>query len=208
LLFRAHTSRDERQLSDQLRGRQRGSARPYIGYSAESIDFQSRGRLNVQRGQIHVDKRMGHGFQAGASYTFSHTTDEQSALGLFYNGDNPNNLRSGYGLADFDRKHVLNFTYTYQLHNFEPEGSLRGAFTNGWSLNGSPFCRAGSLSASSTSPAPWAAFITAYPTASTIPSFRWLPAARQRAPPPAQTARGSKPEGNRRSKQAASPFHC
>lgn len=55
---------------------------------------------------------------------------------MFYTGDNPDHLRSGYGLADFDRKHVLNFTYTYQLHNFEPEGSLKGMFTNGWSLNG------------------------------------------------------------------------
>jgi len=31
---------------------------------------------------------------------------------------------------------VLNFTYTYQLHDSQPEGSLKGAFTNGWSLNG------------------------------------------------------------------------
>jgi hypothetical protein len=86
--------------------------------------------------QVHVDKRMGHGLQAGASYTYSHATDEQSALGLFYNGDNPDNLRGGYGLSDFDRKHVLNFTYTYQLRNFYADDSIKGAFTNGWSLNG------------------------------------------------------------------------
>jgi hypothetical protein len=116
---------------------------PYIGYSAESIDYRAAGVSMYNAGQIHVDKRMGHGITAGASYTFSHTTDEQSALGLFYTGDNPDNLRSGYGLADFDRKHVLNFTYTYQLHNFEPEGSLRGAFTNGWSLNGLTILQSG-----------------------------------------------------------------
>jgi len=86
---------------------------------------------------------MGHGFQAGASYTFSHATDEQSALGLFYNGDNPTNLRSGYGLADFDRKHVLDFTYTYQLPSFQPEGTLRGEFTNGWSVNGITILQSG-----------------------------------------------------------------
>jgi hypothetical protein len=83
-----------------------------------------------------VDKRLSHGLQAGASYTFSHTTDEQSGLGLFYNGDNPDNLRSGYGLADFDRKHVLNFTYTYQFPSFQTDGTLKGDFTNGWSVNG------------------------------------------------------------------------
>ena len=109
---------------------------PYIGYSGESIDYKAAGISMYNAGQIHVDKRMSHGFQVGASYTFSHTTDEQSALGLFYNGDNPTNLRSGYGLADFDRKHVLNFTYSYQLPAFRPAGSILGAFTNGWSVNG------------------------------------------------------------------------
>ncbi|MGD0093882.1 MAG: hypothetical protein ABSE73_28570, partial [Planctomycetota bacterium] len=109
---------------------------PYIGYSAESIDYRAAGISMYNAGQIHVEKRISHGIQAGASYTFSHTTDEQSALGLFYTGDNPDNLRSGYGLADFDRKHVLNFTYTYQLPNFQRSGSLIGSFTNGWSLNG------------------------------------------------------------------------
>jgi hypothetical protein len=109
---------------------------PFIGYSSESIDYRAAGVSEYNAGQVHFDKRMSHGFQVGASYTFSHTTDEQSALGLFYNGDNPNNLRSGYGLADFDRKHVLNFTYTYQLPSFQPAGSLRGAFTNGWSVDG------------------------------------------------------------------------
>ena len=86
--------------------------------------------------QVHVDKRLKHGFQAGASYTYSHATDEQSALGLFYNGDNPTNLRSGYGLSDFDRKHVLDFTYSYQVHKFFSDESLKGKVANGWSLNG------------------------------------------------------------------------
>ncbi len=109
---------------------------PYIGYSAESIDYRAAGISQYNAAQIHVDKRMSHGFQIGASYTFSHATDEQSAMGLFYNGDNPENLRSGYGLSDFDRKHVFNFTYTYQLPAFYGEGTLKGAFANGWSVNG------------------------------------------------------------------------
>jgi hypothetical protein len=109
---------------------------PYIGYSSESIDYKAAGISMYNAAQLHVDKRMGHGLQAGASYTFSHATDEQSALGLFYNGDNPTNLRSGYGLADFDRKHVLDFTYTYQLPDFHARNWVAGAFENGWSLNG------------------------------------------------------------------------
>jgi hypothetical protein len=116
---------------------------PYIGYSGESIDYRAAGISQYNAAQLHIDKRLNHGFQVGASYTFSHTTDEQSGLGLFYNGDNPDNLRSGYGLADFDRKHVFNFTYSYQLRSFYSDGSLKGDFTNGWSLNGTTTLQSG-----------------------------------------------------------------
>jgi hypothetical protein len=109
---------------------------PYIGYSSESMDFKAVGISQYNALQAHLDKRMSHGLQVGASYTFSHATDEQSALGLFYNGDNPDNLRSGYALSDFDRKHVFNFTYTYQLRDFHPADSWAAKFTNGWSVNG------------------------------------------------------------------------
>ena len=61
---------------------------------------------------------MSHGLQVGASYTYSHALDEQSALGLFYNGNNPLNLRDGYASSDFDRTHVFNFNYVYQLPDF------------------------------------------------------------------------------------------
>ena len=101
---------------------------PYIGYSSESESYTAAGisMYNALQSRM-LNKRMSHGFQAGVSYTYSHATDEQSALGLFYNGNNPNNLRSGYGSADFDRTHVLNFTYGYQLaQDSSSEGSLSG----------------------------------------------------------------------------------
>ncbi len=79
---------------------------------------------------------MSHGLQVGASYTYSHATDEQSAMGLFYNGNNPLNLRSGYGLSDFDRKHVINFTYTYELPKFFSATSLKGRIADGWAISG------------------------------------------------------------------------
>jgi hypothetical protein len=63
---------------------------------------------------------MSHGLQFGFSYTYSHATDEQSGMGLFFNGNNPLNLRSGYGSSDFDRTHVFNFSYLYELPKFLP----------------------------------------------------------------------------------------
>jgi hypothetical protein len=79
---------------------------------------------------------MSHNFQVGASYTWSHALDEQSGLGLFYNGNNPLNLRSGYGSADFDRTHVINFSYALDLPKLMPASTLPGKFIDGWSLVG------------------------------------------------------------------------
>ena len=109
---------------------------PYIGYAAESIDYKAAGVDAYNALTAHVEKRMSHGLQVAASYTFSHALDEQSGLGLFYNGNNPLNLRSGYGSADFDRTHVIDFNYVYRLPNFATEHTLRGDVINGWSLAG------------------------------------------------------------------------
>ena len=109
---------------------------PYIGYAAESIGYKAAGVNAYNALQVHVDKRMSKGIQVGASYTYSHTLDEQSGLGLFYNGNNALNLRSGYGSADFDRTHVLNFTYVFQMPDLATKHSLEGKFIDGWSLAG------------------------------------------------------------------------
>jgi hypothetical protein len=109
---------------------------PYVGYSSESETYTAAGISAYHALQAHIEKRLGHGFQAGVSYTFSHATDEQSALGLFYNGNDPNNLRSGYGSADFDRKHVLNFTYGYTLPKFYRDSTLMGMIANSWAIHG------------------------------------------------------------------------
>jgi len=109
---------------------------PYIGYSAESESYTAAGISAYNALQTHMEKRMSHGLQIGASYTYSHATDEQSAMGLFYNGNNPQNLRSGYGLSDFDRKHVFNFTYTYELPKFFSVSSLKGRIADGWAISG------------------------------------------------------------------------
>ena len=116
---------------------------PYIGYSAESEDYRAAGIAAYNALQVHFDKRMSRGFQIGASYTFSHATDENSAMGLFYNGNNPTQLRSGYGLADFDRKHVLNFTYSYQLPSLHVQGLMANSIVNGWSVNGVTILQSG-----------------------------------------------------------------
>ena len=109
---------------------------PFIGYSSESESYTAAGISAYHALQAHVEKRLSHGVQVGFSYTYSHATDEQSAMGLFYNGNNPLNLRSGYGLADYDRKHVINFSYRYELPKFFSGSSFKSKIANGWAFTG------------------------------------------------------------------------
>ncbi|MBB5057199.1 hypothetical protein HDF16_001884 [Granulicella aggregans] len=109
---------------------------PYIGYAAESIDYKAAGVSQYNALQAHIEKRMSHGFQVGLSYTYSHALDEQSGLGLFYNGNNALNLRDAYASADFDRTHVINFNYVYRLPDFAPKYTVKGDLANGWSVVG------------------------------------------------------------------------
>jgi hypothetical protein len=116
---------------------------PYLGISSESESYTAAGISAYNALQTHVEKRLSHGLQVGFSYTFSHATDEQSAMGLFYNGNNPLNLRSGYGLSDFDRKHVINFTYLYQLPKFYELTSMKGRLADGWAIEGLAIIQSG-----------------------------------------------------------------
>ena len=109
---------------------------PYIGYAAESIDYKAAGIAAYNALQVHVDKRMSKGVQVGFSYTWSHALDEQSALGLFYNGNNPLDLRDGFASSDFDRTHVINFDYIFRVPDFYRKESWKGRLLDSWSLVG------------------------------------------------------------------------
>ncbi len=109
---------------------------PYLGYDPNS-DFNSAvGISNYNALQVSVNKRLSHGLQVTASYTFSHTLDEQSGLGLFYNGNDPNNPRSSYGNSDFDRTHVFTLSYHYDFPKFARAHGVLKQIVNGWGING------------------------------------------------------------------------
>jgi len=116
---------------------------PYLGYSSESETYKAAGVSAYNALQTHVEKRMSHGVQVGFSYTYSHALDEQSGMGLFFNGNNPLNLRSAYGSSDFDRTHVFNFSYMYQVPKFFSASTLKGKLVDGWSIHGSTVLQSG-----------------------------------------------------------------
>jgi hypothetical protein len=116
---------------------------PYLGYSAESESYTAAGVSAYNALQTHVEKRMSHGLRVGFSYTYSHALDEQSGMGLFFNGNNPLNLRSAYGSSDFDRTHIFNFSYSYVLPKFFSASTLKGKIADGWELHGSAVFQSG-----------------------------------------------------------------
>ena len=109
---------------------------PYIGYGAESESYDAEGISAYNALQAHIEKRLSHGLQFGVSYTFSHSLDEQSALGLFFNGNNPLDIRNAYGSSDFDRTHVVNIDYHYELPKFYPTTTWEGKVADGWAVQG------------------------------------------------------------------------
>jgi hypothetical protein len=109
---------------------------PYIGYAGESEAYTTEGVSAYNALQTHIEKRLTHGLQAGFSYTFSRSFDEQSGLGLFYNGSDPTHLRGGYAPSDYDRTHVFNIDYHYELPKFFPTTELRGKVADGWAIQG------------------------------------------------------------------------
>jgi hypothetical protein len=109
---------------------------PYIGIANEAESYVAEGVSAYNALQTHVEKRLSHGLSAGISYTYSRSLDEQSAMGLFYNGNNPLDVRSGYGPSDFDRTHVFNVDYHYELPKFVAPASWEGKIADGWGVQG------------------------------------------------------------------------
>jgi len=109
---------------------------PYIGYDPNSDFNRAFGMSNYDALQFHVTKRVSHGLTVTGSYTYSHTLDEQSGLGLFYSGNDPNNPRSSYGSSDFDRTHQLTVSYVYQLPSWTTANGFAKQIVNGWGMSG------------------------------------------------------------------------
>ena len=111
---------------------------PYIGINPNADLWTGNGISFYNALQLSATKRMGHGLQVNASYTYSHTLDEGSGLGagLFFNGNNPLNPRTSYASSDFDRPHVFTISYLYDLPTMKQASGLLDAAVNGWGVTG------------------------------------------------------------------------
>lgn len=116
---------------------------PFIGYDPNSVSYQAKGVSNYNALQLGVNKRLTHGLVVTGAYTYSHTLDEQSGLGLFFTGNDPTNLKSAYGSSDFDRTHVLTVSYLYQFPTVRRAKGWANQVANGWGFSGATTLQSG-----------------------------------------------------------------
>lgn len=103
--------------------------RTYIGYS------------NYNAGLITITKRMSHGLMVSGNYTFAKALDDglsnQNSAGFYSNSFNP---AVDYGPSSYDRRHVINAYYQYDIpagkgHWFHG-GSVIDQIIGGWYTSG------------------------------------------------------------------------
>jgi hypothetical protein len=111
---------------------------PYIGFNPNADFWRAEGVSTYNALQFQATKRMSHGLQVNASYTYSHSLDEGSGLGagLFFNGNNPLKPRTAYASSDFDRTHVFTISYVYQLPTRKYASQFVDKVANGWGVQG------------------------------------------------------------------------
>jgi Carboxypeptidase regulatory-like domain len=109
---------------------------PYVGFNPNAADFKTAGTSAYDSLQIHVEKRLSHHIQGGVNYTYGHALDEQSDIGLFFTGNNPQDLRQSYASSDFDRTHVFTANFLAELPNMAPRHSWLSYLVNDWSMTG------------------------------------------------------------------------
>jgi len=109
---------------------------PYVGYSPNAVLYKTIGNSAYDALESHLEKRLSHNFQAGVSYTYSHSLDEQSDIGIFFTGNDPQNLHSSWASSDFDRTNVFSANFQVNSPKVAKDGSVAGFIANDWHLTG------------------------------------------------------------------------
>jgi hypothetical protein len=126
-----------------------GSRVPILGIPADSLDeVESEGSSWYNGLEISLTKRLTHGLQFLASYTFSKTLDTDGAdingtsAGVAPTLGDQNSPRQRWGRASFDRTQRFVFSTTWTLPN-PPQGISR-SILGGWAFDGVVTIQSGS----------------------------------------------------------------
>ena len=114
---------------------------PFPGLSPNGfVQFQTSGSSSYNSLQTSLTKRLGHGLQFLASYTFSKSLDDAASGSLLgdsritSDGDQ-HHLRLNRGPSDFDRPHRFVASFTYDLPAYKENAALR-SLTSNWEFAG------------------------------------------------------------------------
>jgi hypothetical protein len=115
--------------------------RPYKGYGVIRLS-ENTGRSEYNALQLSLDRRYKNGFKFGAAYTLGHSMDNGSTKrDVIFNTYDDSGM---WGNSSFDRRHVFNFYYIYDVPFFSANPtSLAGRTLGGWQITGSTFMRTG-----------------------------------------------------------------
>jgi len=101
---------------------------PYLGFINEMTNSV---RSNYNSAQVALTKRMSHGVSFIAGYTYAHGLDSGSLNRFNLLPQNPKNPGADYGNSDFDVRHRLTFTGTYDIPGVKGFAQI----LEGWQLN-------------------------------------------------------------------------
>jgi hypothetical protein len=114
--------------------------RPYLGYGAIRLT-ENAGKSRYNALQISADRRYLNGLKLGIAYTLGKAEDNASnKRNVVWNTYDDSTY---WGPANFDRRHVLNVYYIYDLPFWkDQETPLKNAL-GGWQVSGATFYRTG-----------------------------------------------------------------
>ena len=85
--------------------------------------------------QTQIDRRFANGLFLNANYTFSKALDTQDVNTDFSRIDGFDK-QANYGPAGFDRRHIFNFNWVYQLPKNEGVNWFVSGLINNWQISG------------------------------------------------------------------------
>ena len=101
---------------------------PYLGYIYQ---VGNNAYSNYNSLQVSLTKRLSHGLLFNVGYTYGHGLDNGSLNRFGLNPENSNNLGQDYASSDFDVRHRLTATATYNIPGIKGFGQL----LEGWQIN-------------------------------------------------------------------------
>lgn len=108
--------------------------RPFRGYKSITL-LQPRYNSNYHSLQFYAQRRFTDASQLSAAYTWSkNLTDNQTDRSTA--PQNSHDIRSEYGRATLDRRHVFSANYIYELPFFRNQNGFMGKTLGGWQASG------------------------------------------------------------------------